>query len=54
MASRCSCRSRLADLGFKVTAADFDKKINNLSKGITPIFEPGLEELVKKGLKADV
>ncbi len=43
----------LADLGFNITAADCDKeKINNLSKGITPIFEPGLEELVKKGLKS--
>tara|TARA_B100000242_G_C43049570_1_gene490250 strand:+ start:2022 stop:3353 length:1332 start_codon:yes stop_codon:yes gene_type:complete len=42
----------LAELGFKVTAADLDaKKINNLSNGMPPIFEPGLEELIKKGLK---
>ena len=42
----------LADLGFNVTAADIDKKkINDLSKGIVQIFEPGLEELIKKGIK---
>ena len=42
----------LADLGFYVTASDQDKKkINDLSKGLVPIFEPGLQELIKKGLK---
>lgn len=42
----------LADIGFNVTAADVDKKkINNLSQGKVQIFEPGLEELINKGIK---
>ena len=42
----------LAEIGFEVTAADIDKnKINNLSNGIVQIFEPGLEELITKGIK---
>lgn len=41
----------LADLGFEVFAADLDKsKIQNLSKGKPPVYEPGLEELIKKGI----
>jgi len=38
-----------SDLGNKVICADVDKKkINKLNSGKIPIYEPGLEELVKK------
>jgi len=38
-----------SDLGNKVICVDIDKnKINKLNSGIIPIYEPGLDELVKK------
>ena len=42
----------LAELGNEVIGADIDKeKIEKLNKGIMPIFEPGLKELVERNLK---
>ncbi len=42
-----------ADLGNKVMALDVDEhRIQNLKKGIMPIYEPGLDELVKHNVKA--
>lgn len=42
-----------ADLGNRVCAIDVDdKRVENLKKGVMPIYEPGLEELVKRNTKA--
>jgi UDPglucose 6-dehydrogenase len=42
----------LAKIGHQVIGADIDKeKIKNLKNGLIPIFELGLEELVKKNYK---
>ncbi len=43
----------LASSGHQVIGLDFDETvIDNLKSGQPPLFEPGLEDLVKKGLKA--
>jgi len=44
----------LADFGMDVTCVDKDEaKIRLLSNGSTPIYEPGLEELIHKNTRAD-
>ena len=41
-----------SDLGNKVICVDKDQnKINNLKKGIIPIYEPGLDEIVKRNFR---
>ena len=43
----------LADLGNNVTCVDIDvKKVEKLNQGISPIYEPGIEEMIKSNLRA--
>jgi len=43
----------LADLGFEILATDSDhQRIANLQMGKAPLYEPGLDDLLLKGLKS--
>jgi UDPglucose 6-dehydrogenase len=43
----------LASAGHDVTGVDFDERVvDRLAAGIPPLFEPGLEDLVREGLAA--
>ena len=43
----------LAELGHEICGVDIDaEKIKKLKKGECPIYEPGLEEIIKKNIKA--
>lgn len=43
----------LADIGVEVCCVDIDQqKIDNLQKGILPIFEPGLEDIISRNVKS--
>lgn len=51
----CIYAASFASKGFTVIGLDFDKKIiKNLKKGIPPIFEPDLEQTLKKYLNKNL
>jgi UDPglucose 6-dehydrogenase len=46
--------SALASLGHHVNGVDPNELVvKNLSKGIPPLFEPGLEKLIQTGLQSN-
>ena len=50
-----SLTSALSSKGYKVVGIDIDKKkCEKIRNGITPFFEPGLERILKKGLKKNL
>ncbi|MDD2714777.1 MAG: nucleotide sugar dehydrogenase [Candidatus Wallbacteria bacterium] len=49
----CVTAACLAELGFNVTGLDFDQaNIADLRMGKAPLSEPGLDDLIKEGLKS--
>ena len=43
-----------ADMGNKVCAVDISKeRVENLRKGVMPIYEPGLKEVAERNIKAE-
>ena len=50
-----SLTSTLSSKGYRVVGIDIDKKkCEKIRNGITPFFEPGLERILKKGLKKNL
>ncbi len=46
--------SLLADVGNEVLCVDVDQtKVDNLKKGIIPIYEPGLDDVIKRNVEAE-
>ena len=44
----------LADMGNEVTCCDIDKgKINKLKRGVIPIYEPGLNDMLERNIKGN-
>jgi UDPglucose 6-dehydrogenase len=49
----CTISCAMAEKGRRVTGFDYDsRRIESLRRGMAPIFEPGLEEALKKNLRA--
>ncbi|MGQ7100485.1 3-hydroxyacyl-CoA dehydrogenase NAD-binding domain-containing protein [Escherichia sp. SP-MK] len=43
----------LSDIGHEITCIDIDKKkVEKMKDGISPIYEPGLDKLMQKNIKA--
>ncbi len=49
----CTVSCAMAEKGYRVTGFDYDsQRVDSLSRGVPPIFEPGLEEALGKNLRA--